>query len=122
MIFLDRFIFGTGKGLGLPFWDQTLYWLVDAKTKRGTLYTLMGGFGAQLHSIQWTHPKAQEERILAGVPFRPFNSYRRWGRVRVAWAMKPEPTDYDTVRALESRLGRSDPGPWPSHSAGVEHG
>lgn len=110
---LDRWIFGNGYGLGLPFWDQRLYWLVDANTKRGTTYTFSAGFGAQLHSIQWTHPRAQEERLLAGVRFRPFHSGRRWGRVMVAWAVTVRVDDADILRQLEDRLGRPASGPWP---------
>lgn len=76
---LDFRIFGNGYGLAAPYFDQPFYWL------SGRFYTFMGGFGAQLHSFQWTHPRAGEIRDICGVRFRPFNSSRRWGRVRVAW-------------------------------------
>lgn len=109
MIAIDRLIFGSGHGLAMPYWNQRLYWMVDAKTKRGTIYTWCGGFGAQLHSIQWTHPRAQEERVLAGVTFKPFSSHRSWGRVMVAWAMVRPPRDAEALRALEARLGRDEP-------------
>lgn len=117
---LDRWIFGSGKGLGMPASDQPIYWLVDAKTKKGTFYTFMGGFGAQLHSIQWTHPKAHEERVLSGVSFRPFSSYRSCGRVMVAWCTRlPDNLDKANhqIRCLEDRLGKTIWGPWPPDSA-----
>jgi len=83
---LDFLIFGNGKGLGAPFFSQRFYWLVDRHTGRGAFYTWSGWFGSQLASFQWTHPNAGEERVLGGLPFRPFHSNRRWGRVNVAWS------------------------------------
>lgn len=77
---IDHLIFGSGRGMGSPFWDQRFYWL------SGDLYTFMHGFGAQLHSYQWRHPKPGERRKLAGRDFYPFQSRRRWLRVEVAWA------------------------------------
>lgn len=79
---LDFRIFGNGHGFGAPYWDQTFYWL------SGEFYTYMAGLGAQLHSVQWTHPKAHEVRRLCGVDFRPFSSRSKWGRVMVAWSTK----------------------------------
>lgn len=81
---IDFLIFGSGRGLGAPYWNQPFYWLVDAHSKRGDFYTYSAGFGAQLHSYQWRHPKPQERRRLAGMEFAPFHSRRRWGRVEVA--------------------------------------
>ena len=77
---LDFRIFGDGYGFSAPYSDQAFYWL------SGEFYTFMGGLGAQLHSAQWTHPKAGERRKICGVEFRPLHSNRRWGRVMVAWA------------------------------------
>lgn len=82
---LDFAIFGNGCGLGAPYFSQVFYWLVDSNTEKGTFYTWCGWFGSQLQSFQWFHPIPGEERILAGVRFRPFTSTRRWFRVRVAW-------------------------------------
>lgn len=76
---LDHWIFGNGHGFKSPFWDNRFLWL------DGELYTFNGWLGAQLHSVQWTHPKAQEERLLNGLRFRPFSSHRKWGRVYVSW-------------------------------------
>jgi len=95
-LWLDHKIFGNGFGLGSPFFDQRYYWLVDTSNGRqkgrGTLYTFMGGFGAQLHSRQWRHPKPGERRRLAGREFVAFRSSRRWLRVEVAWSMADAPS------------------------------
>lgn len=85
---LDFKIFGNGRGLGAPFFDQPFYWLVDRQTKRGNFYTFCAGFGAQLSSFQWTHPRPQERRLLAGLEFVPYQSHRQRGRVCVSWAVE----------------------------------
>jgi hypothetical protein len=79
---IDFRIFGNGYGFAAPYFDQPFYWL------SGDFYTFMHGFGAQLHSVQWTHPRAGERRNICGVEFRPLHSHRRWGRVMVAWSTK----------------------------------
>lgn len=99
---LDFRIFGNGYGLGAPYFDQTFYWL------SGRFYTFMGGLGAQLHSIQWTHPKPGEVRKICGVEFRPFNSHRRWGRVMVSWSTRlPRELDQanEWLRQFKAHLG-----------------
>lgn len=102
---LDFRIFGNGHGFGAPYHDQPFYWL------SGEFYTYMGGHGAQLHSVQWMHPKAGERRILRGVEFRPFNSRRRWGRVMVAWATKlPPDIDQANEWLRQFRAHLSQPG------------
>lgn len=85
MLRLDFAIFGNGRGLKAPYFSQRFYWLVDPRTGRGTFYTWVGGFGAQLSSFQWTHPRAGESRYLSGMYFKPFCSSRQWFRVRVSW-------------------------------------
>lgn len=72
IVWLDQKIFGNGYGIKSPHWDDVYYWL------SGELYTWIGGFGAQLCSFQWAHPKPGEERILAGRRFKPYFSTRRW--------------------------------------------
>lgn len=102
---IDFLIFGSGHGLGAPYWNQPFYWLVDAHSKRGDFYTYSAGFGAQLHSYQWRHPKPQERRRLAGMEFAPFHSRRRWGRVEVAWAMNiNRPLRPEDFALIETRL------------------
>lgn len=105
ILWLDHLIFGNGRGLATPYFDGRFYWL------SGELYTFMHGHGAQLHSIQWTHPKPGERRRLCGREFVAFNSTRRWGRVMVAWAMVGLPRDIDAanaaIRELKQDLGRS---------------
>lgn len=80
IVWLDHRIFGNGRGLKSPHFDDVFYWL------SGDIYTWVGGLGAQLSSIQWRQPELREERILCGRKFVPFTSYRRWGRVMVSWA------------------------------------
>jgi hypothetical protein len=110
MLWLDHLIFGNGYGLKSPYFDSRFYWL------SGRLYTWIGGFGAQLQSFQWRHPKAGESRKLCGLEFRPFHSERRWLRVRVAWATKL-PADLNEanqfLRRLERDLGGLFPFEWP---------
>lgn len=116
ILWLDHVIFGSGYGLGAPFWDSRYYWLVDTSRKKrrdapGELYTFMHGHGAQLHSIQWAHPKSGERRLLAGYRFKPFHSHRCFGRVMVAWSAIDLPDDIDAanewLRAMEMKLGEN---------------
>lgn len=111
IVWLDHKIFGNGFGLGAPFWDQRYFWLTQDH-KRGELYTFMGGLGAQLHSIQWRHPKPGERRRLSGHEFKVFQSSRRWLRVQVAWALTRLPDDLDAahamIRQVESDLAKNE--------------
>lgn len=92
ILWLDHKIFGNGYGLKSPYFDAKFYWL------SGELYHWSGGFGAQLASIQWRHPKAGERRKLLGREFRALHSERRFMwlgrivplpicRVEVAWSL-----------------------------------
>lgn len=102
ILWLDHLIFGNGYGMRTPFWDCPFYWL------NGELYTASSGLGAQLHSIQWRHPKPQERRLLCGREFKPFISTRRWLRVQVSWAMVGLPKDINdanaTIRQFRTEL------------------
>jgi hypothetical protein len=105
-LWLDHKIFGNGYGMATPYFDGKFYWL------SGELYTFMAGFGAQLHSYQWRHPKPGESRRLCGRDFRPFHSTRRGVRVEVAWATHlPEDIDAKNaaLRDLERDLGKTIP-------------
>ena len=95
---LDYLIFGNGYGMAAPRHDNVFYWL------SGELYTFSYGFGAQLKSFQWTHPKPGERRTLAGREFVVFNSYRRWVRVNVSWAMTRMPSNIDGMNAAIRKL------------------
>lgn len=103
ILWLDHMIFGNGFGLRSPHCDNRFYWL------SGELYTFMHGFGAQLHSIQWSHPKPGERRRLCNREFVVFQSSRSWFRVMVSWAMVDLPRDIDSanaaIRQLKSELG-----------------
>ena len=128
ILWLDHKIFGNGHGLGSPYFDNRFYWL------SGQLYTFMSGFGAQLHSIQWSHPQAGEERKLFGYRFRPLHSNRKFlwlfrdrmfpiptpiSRVMVAWGRVDLPKDIDQANA-ELRQMKSQVGDYfPSDSSGV---
>jgi len=122
ILWLDHKIFGNGRGLGSPYFDNKFYWL------SGELYTWMSGFGAQLHSIQWRHPNAGEERELFGYRFRPLHSNRYflwlWRdsifaiptpicRVMVAWARVDLPDGIDeanaALRDMKSQIGEYFP-------------
>lgn len=108
LVWLDHKIFGNGFGIAAPYFDYRYYWLVDTEGrersgKNGTLYTYSAGFGAQLTSFQWTHPKPGERRRLIGREFRAFSSERCWGRVRVSWSMKL-PADIDAANATLRKL------------------
>ncbi|WP_156771462.1 hypothetical protein [Labrys sp. WJW] len=101
---LDFRLFGNGGGLGAPYHDQRFYWL------SGQFYTFMHGFGAQLHSFQWRHPKPGERRRICGRDFVVLHGSRRGPRVQVAWCMVGLPRDIDeanaAIRQLEQDLGR----------------
>lgn len=109
IVWLDQKIFGSGHGIKSPRCDDRYYWLVDPHTNKGELYTWCGWFGSQLQSFQWTHPRAGEERLLVGYYFRPYTSYRNFGRVRVTWACAALPRDVtaanEFLRKLELKLG-----------------
>lgn len=98
IIAIDHLIFGNGYGLKSPYSDNVYYWL------SGELYTFSHGLGAQLHSIQWTHPKACERRTLAGREFVVFQSKRKWLRVSVSWAMVRMPDNLDDANAKIGKL------------------
>lgn len=113
---LDFRLFGSGRGLAVPYFDGRFYWLVDTYQanrdgKNGQFYTFSGGLGAQLTSFQWTHPNAGEERVLAGRRFRPLHSTREGPRVRISWAWQDRPKGLDeanaAIRELEQELGRN---------------
>lgn len=107
IVWLDHLIFGNGYGLGSPYFDMRFYWL------SGEFYTFSGGLGAQLHSFQWTHPRAGERRRLSGREFVVFQSSRRWCRVTVSWALTRLSPDLDTahkqIRELKNDLGERLP-------------
>lgn len=120
MLWLDHLIFGNGRGICSPYFDNTFYWLVDTSggrgAGRGRLYTYFGGFGAQMRSMEWRAPKAGTCRQLAGVTFTVFSVTRRGPRVDVAWAMRL-PDDIDLANAklrdFRERLSGHLFGSWP---------
>jgi len=107
IVWLDHRIFGNGFGLRSPFFDDRYHWLGG---KSGELYTYSAGFGAQLRSFQWTHPRAGERRRLGGYDFVVVHSTRRWFRVTVSWSWVDLPKDVDqanaALRNMEAGLGK----------------
>ena len=105
-LWLDHKLFGNGRGLKSPYFNDTYFWLRDEMRpqSKGRLYTWMGGFGAQLHSIEWFAPHPDTCRRLFGQEFKVFNVSRCWLKVRVAWAATRQFKDYEEVRALERQL------------------
>lgn len=106
MFWLDWKLFGSGWGMASPYWDDVFYWLRDMSQGRGRarFYRWTGGFGAQLHSVEWFAPKAGTRRRLFGQDFVVFRTDRRWLRVDVAWARSRELRDADEIRALRAVL------------------
>lgn len=109
MLALDFAIFGNGHGMAMPYFDGRLYWLVDTASRErsgrnGAFYTFMHGWGAQLHSYQWTHPRAGETRRLIGRDFTVLHSRRKFCRVEVAWSMRRLPSDVDEANAAIRQL------------------
>lgn len=100
IVWLDHAIFGSGYGIKSPFWDDRYYWLA------GEFYLYSAGFGAQLTSFQWTHPKPQERRELSDYTFQPVHSRRRRGRVFVSWACTTLPVDLNHAHEYLAKMGR----------------
>ncbi len=98
MLWLDWIIFGNGKGLGSPYFDDAFFWL------SGNLYTWIGGYGAQLSSIEWKAPRAGVRRKLLGRDFVVLHYERRWIRVKIAWALAKEPKNYSEIAQLRHDL------------------
>lgn len=112
-LWLDHKIFGNGFGLKSPYFDNKFYWL------SGQLYTWIGGFGAQLQSIEWFNPRPYERRELLGRQFRPFNGSRQrlWinrdgfvpiplpiSKSCISWSMTSFPSDIDKANEVLREL------------------
>lgn len=99
MRWLDFKLFGNGFGLKSPYFDDVFYWL------DGRFYNWIGGFGAQLQSIEWRLPKPGTRRTLAGREFVVFHGTRgRWPlKWKISWAMTGlgKSTDEDLARIRE---------------------
>lgn len=106
MMWLDFLCFGSGLGLGAPYWDQRFYWLCDGLRQRARFYTWIGGYGAHLQSFAWLHPKPGTEVEIAGERLRIFSSHRRWFRVRCSWALVRMPHGIDEQREAIERFRR----------------
>jgi hypothetical protein len=114
-MWLDFKLFGNGYGMGMPFWDGQLYWLVDTLNseryeRNGRFYIWIGGFGAQLKSFEWSCPRPGTQRRLGGRVYTVYNAYRRWPKWSVSWATHL-PQDLDErnkeLREIEKGLGKS---------------
>lgn len=92
MFTLDWKLFGNGRGMKSPYWDDVFYWLRDTYGRsrnkaKGRFYRQSGWFGCQLASVEWRMPRPGERRMLAGYEFVVFSARRKWFRVEVSWAM-----------------------------------
>lgn len=97
---------GNGWGLGQPFWDGPWYWLHDQmmwreERRRSAWYQISGGLGAQLHSIEFTKPRAGEEREVFGYRIRVFStgSQRRGLIVETSWRFTDLPEELNAANA-----------------------
>lgn len=99
-MFLVHLLFGNGRGLKSPYWDDVYYWL------SGRLYHQSGWLGAQLQSFEWRRPPAGTKRRLAGRDFVIFSTERRFFIVRCIWAMPGTQTN-ESVRALIEDLKKT---------------
>ncbi len=98
-------IFGSGYGLGAPFWEQSFYWIPEnGPGGRGRFYTWIGGFGAQLSSFEWLSPRAGTRRHLLGKEFVIFQTSRRGLLVSCSWAVTDNITDYSEIAAIKKML------------------
>lgn len=95
---LDWKLFGNGRGMASPYFDDAFYWL------SGRFYRWTGGFGSQLESTEWFAPAPGARRRLIGREFVVFNTTRRWLRVRVTWALASGAKEYAEIDALKQRL------------------
>ncbi len=97
---------GDGRGIAQPFWDGTWYWLHDQiwereGKRRSAWYQISGRLGAQLHSVEFTTPRAGEEREIFGYRIRVFSTgaRRRGPIVETSWCFADLPTSLDEVHA-----------------------
>ncbi|MPZ19523.1 MAG: hypothetical protein GEV06_16625 [Luteitalea sp.] len=106
MFWLDWKLFGNGCGMASPFFDDAFYWLHDGGPayRGGRFYRWFGGFGAQMHSVEWFAPKAGTRRRLFGHDFVVFSTHRKWLRVEVSWALVRGVGEYSDVGALRQSL------------------
>ena len=101
MIFpLDWALFGNGRGMASPAWDDVFYWL------GGRFYRWIGGLGAQLESYEWRAPPAGTRRSLFGHEFVIYTCDRRWMRVRCCWTLAGQffSPNAERVHELHSEL------------------
>lgn len=120
MIFwLDWLLFGNGRGMQSPYYDDVFYWLKDTTIERakakGRFYRFSGWFGCQLAAVEWRAPPVGTRRFLAGREFVLLRATRKFLRVETSWTMvslKGVPIDEanERIRELRDNLGRSELG------------
>lgn len=92
-MWLAHKLFGNGRGLKSPYWNDTYYWL------SGRMYHQTGWIGCQLQSFEFFQPPVGERRRLVGREFRLTNAKRRFLLVQCSWCMVDDITN-ESVRAL----------------------
>lgn len=103
IIWLDHLLFGNGRGLKSPCFDNDFYWLKDRNSGKSEIYVWSGWFGSQLKSFQWKYPCVGEERVLCGETFIPKSATTRFGRVMVNWGLVGE-VDNERLFSLQHSL------------------
>ncbi len=104
-LWLDWKLFGNGRGMASPYFDDVFYWL------DGRFYRWIGGLGAQLESHEWRVPAPGTRRKLAGHEFVVFQASRRWLRVSASWQLARLPNDLAGQHTAIDQL-RSDLTKW----------
>lgn len=110
MINILFYLYGSGKGLGMPLWDGTILWLVDTqggerKTKNGRFY-FSSLRNYCIKSFELFRPEAQTVRILDNVKFKLVYTSRKGFFIECCWeCLEPEKIVMESLKAL---LLRSD--------------
>jgi len=98
IFWLDWKLFGNGRGMASPYFDDVFYWL------SGRFYQFTGGFGSQLASYEWRIPTPGTRRHLMGEDFIVYSAKRRWLRVAVSWTRARPTVDVEDIRLLEQKI------------------
>lgn len=105
MISLLFYLYGNGRGLGMPFWDGTILWLVDTfngkrKSKNGRFYFSSLRKNC-LESYELFRPEAQTVRILDNVKFKLVYTSRKGFFIECCWeCLEPEKIFMKSLKAL----------------------
>lgn len=89
MLKLLFLLYGGGKGLGMPYWDGQILWLVDTYYKRREAKNGQFYFPSLrdncFHSYEIFHPTCGQKRVLNNVLFCCVRSFRQGVFVECLW-------------------------------------